>query len=411
MRPLDEPNLADPRFKADPFPYYARLRREAPVHRVLLPHKQPAWLITRHADVLSVLKDERFVKSRRNVLGPALPSAGPWMPAMFRPLERTMLDVDPPDHTRLRAFVQKAFMPRFVEQMRPRVQSIADELLAADRGRRDGVMDVVADYALPLPTAVIAEMIGVPAADRGKFHRWSSSIVTAGWSRWSMIRSIPGVMAFVRYIKRLTAAKRARPGDDLLSALVAAREAGDRMSDDELLAMVFLLLIAGHETTVNLIGNGTLALLEHPGELRRLRENPELVRTAVEELLRYGSPLETATERYAREDGSIAGATIPAGGLVFAVLASANRDSDVFEEPDRLDLARAPNPHVAFGFGIHYCLGAALARMEGEIAFHTLLREFPDPRLATPARPLRWRKGLVLRGLRELPVRFEGASR
>jgi cytochrome P450 PksS len=407
MKPVGAPNLADPRFKANPFPYYASLRREAPVHRVVLPDKQQAWLITRYADVLAVLKDVRFVKSRENVLSPAFRRAGPWMPAMFRPLSRNMLDLDPPDHTRLRSLVQKAFTPRFVDLMQVRVQSFADELVSAIRGRsRDG-MDIIADYALPLPTIVIAEMIGVPVADRGKFHRWSNAIVTAGWSRWSMIRSIPSVMAFVRYIRRLTALKRAQPADDLLTALVTVRESGDQMNDDELLAMVFLLLVAGHETTVNLIGNGMLALIEHPDEMRRLRGEPGIIKSAVEELLRYGGPLETATERYAREDIVIAGTRIPAGALVFAVLASANRDEEAFSEPDRLDLGREPNRHLSFGFGIHHCLGAALARMEGQIAFQTLLREFNELRLATPASSLRWRRGLVLRGLRELPVTYE----
>src|SRR5262249_12604161 len=201
-------------------------------------------------------------------------------------------------------------------------------------------------------------------------------------------------------------ARRAGPRDDLLSALVRAEEAGEKLSEDELLAMAFLLLVAGHETTVNLIGNGTLALLEHPDQLRRLRDDPGLIRPAVEELLRFYSPVETATERYAREDVTVAGVTLPQGSLVFAVIASANRDDRQFADPDRLDLAREPNRHLAFGQGIHFCLGAPLARLEGQIAISTLVRRRPDLRLAVPLGDLSWRGGLVLRGLLKLPVAF-----
>jgi cytochrome P450 len=399
----DDAMLGTPRFKADPFPYYARLRRQAPVHAVTLPDRQRAWLVTRYDDVLSALKDERLVKDRLNVASGKQQRA-PWMPAMFRPLSRNMLDLDPPDHTRLRALVQKAFTPRLVEELRPRVETVAASLLANVRGRRR--MDLIGDFALPLPTIVIAEMLGVPAEDRRKFHRWSSAIVSTNWSRWSMIKAIPNVIAFIRYIRKLVVARRDSPRDDLVSALVQANEAGDQLSDDELLAMIFLLLIAGHETTVNLIGNGALALLQHPGEIHRLEGDPALLRSAVEELLRYGSPLETATERYAREDITIAGVSVPAGALVYAVLASANRDERQFPDPDRLDLSRDPNRHLSFGLGIHYCLGAPLARLEGQIAFQTLLRECAGLRLRVPAERLRWRSGVVLRGLEALPVEW-----
>ncbi len=260
------PDITSPTFKADPFPYYAQLRRESPVHEVLLPGRQRAWLVTRYADVLALLKDERFVKSPANVIAGDKSYREPWMPAMFRPLSRNMLDLEPPDHTRLRSIVQKAFTPRFVEMLRDRVEAIASDLLAAMQRRKR--MDVIADFALPLPTIVIAEMLGVPAEQQHRFHRWSQSIVAANHSKWSTLRAIPNVMAFIRYIRRLIALKRSRPADDLVTALVVehewAHESDDRLSDDELLSMIFLLLIAGHETTVNLIGNGTLALLQHP---------------------------------------------------------------------------------------------------------------------------------------------------
>jgi len=394
------PDLTSSAFKAESLRYYARLRRESPVHEVMLPGKQRAWLVTRYADVLALLKDERFVKLRANVATPDDRYREPWMPAMFRPLSRNMLDLDPPDHTRLRSSVQKAFTPRFVEMLRGRVEAIADDLLV--KMRRSNRLDVIADFALPLPTIVIAEMLGVPKSQQHRFHRWSKNIVAANWSKWSMIRAVPSVIAFIRYIRRLIALKRTQPADDLVTALVTAHEADDRLSDDELLSMIFLLLIAGHETTVNLIGNGTLALLQHPSEMQRLRDDATIVAPAIEELLRFGSPLETATERYAREPLTFAGTALPAGALVYGVLASANRDESVFDDPDRLNLTRDPNRHLSFGLGIHYCLGAPLARMEGQIAIPALLRAFPNLRLTSE--PLRWRRGLVLRGLERLRV-------
>jgi cytochrome P450 PksS len=321
---------------------------------------------------------------------------------MFRPLTRNMLDLDPPDHTRLRGLVHKAFTPRLVERMRERVASLAGELL--DAALRRGSFDLIRDYALPIPTTIIAEMLGVPAGDRQRFHRWSEVIVAASPSGPGMAKAIPSVFFFLRYIRRLVRARRAEPRDDLVSALAQAEEAGDQLSEDELLAMIFLLLVAGHETTVNLIGNGALALMKNPGQMERLRRDPTLVKTAIEELLRYESPVATATERFAREDIPIAGVVIPRGELVYAVLASANRDPRQFPEADTLDVAREPNRHLAFGLGIHYCLGAPLARLEGEIAIAALLRRAPGLRLAVPPEQLRWRRGLVLRGLQSLPV-------
>jgi len=396
-------NIASPAHKADPYPFYARLRAEAPVYQVRLPDRQTAWLVTRYADVAAALKDERFVKDKLNALTPGQVARQPWVPAAFKPLTRNMLDVDARDHSRLRALVQKAFTPRLVETMNGRVQALTDELLDRLPGKKRPV-DLIRDFALPIPTTIIAEMLGVPAADQHKFHRWSSAIVSSNASGWGIVLAIPRVLAFLRYLRKLVASRRAAPRDDLVSALVAAEEAGDRMSGDELLAMVFLLLVAGHETTVNLIGNGTLALLENPEQMDRLRRDPALIKPAVEELLRYASPLETATERYAREDVTIEGVTIPRGGLVYAALASANRDERQFPHPDTLDLAREPNRHLAFGLGLHYCLGAPLARLEGQIAINTLLRRLPDLRLAVPPGALCWRKGLVLRGLAALPV-------
>jgi cytochrome P450 len=306
-----QPKLFSPAFWADPFPFFARLRAEHPVHRALLPPRTPIWFVTRYDDVLALLKDDRFAKDRTRAMTAEQLRRMPWVPPMFRPLERNMLDRDPPDHTRLRALVHKAFTPRLVEQMRGRVQALADELLDA-AGRRGG-MDLIRDYALPLPMTLITEILGVPSRDRDRFHRWSKVIVSVNAFNVTW-RVFPAVWQFTRYLRRFFAARRADPRDDLTSTLIQAEEAGDRMSGDELLAMVFLLLIAGHETTVNLIGGGVLELLRHPDQMDRLRRDPSLVRTAVEELLRYTSPVFLATERYAREDLELGGVAIPRGG-------------------------------------------------------------------------------------------------
>ena len=391
--------------KANPHPLYARLRAEAPVCEVPVSGGQRAWLVTRYDDVVSVLKDDRFAKDRFRVYSPAELKKQPWMPAVFKPLASNMLDCDPPQHTRLRALVQKAFTPRRIEAMRDRIQAIADDLLKPVSSRRP--FDLIADYALPLPSTVIAEILGVPADDQHKFHRWSQRLVSLGWSKWDMIRGVPAAWQLIRYARKLVARRRARPADDMISALVQARENGDALSEDEMVAMIVLLLIAGHETTVNLIGNGMLALLQHPEQLQKLRDNPDLIGSAVEELLRFNSPLDTATERFAMEDVTIAGVTIPRGSLVLAVISSANRDATQFADPDELDITREPNRHLSFGLGIHFCIGAPLARAEGQIAINTLLRRVPKLRLAVPPEKLRWRRGLVLRGLQSLPLQVD----
>jgi cytochrome P450 len=356
--------------------------------------------------VARVLKDDTFAKDKLNAMDPEQRAKTPWAPRFLKPLERNMLDLDDPDHVRLRALVSKAFTPRLIERLRGRIEALCEELLdAMERERKhEGGTDLVAGYALPLPATVIAELLGVLAKDHARFHRWSNRLVSVSSGR-DMLRALPAALSFVRYLRKLVERRRAGPEDDLITALIRAEEAGDKLSEDELLAMAFLLLVAGHETTVNLIASGTLALLEHPEQAERLRRDPSLVKPAVEELLRYTSPVEMATERYAREDAEIRGMTIPRGGLVLAVLGSANRDERHFEDPDALDLARDPNRHLAFGRGsVHHCLGAPLARMEGQIALNALLRRFPSARLAMAPDSLRWRRGLFLRGLERLPL-------
>jgi cytochrome P450 len=408
MSEIAAPDLASSRFKANPHPFYAWLREEAPVWRTTLPDKRTAWLVTRYDDVAGVLKYDGFVKDPWSAQDPAQRAEGPWVPGFLKPLEQNMLDLDDPDHRRLRTLVAKAFTPRIIEGLRGRVEAICQELL--DAMEHEGRADLVRDYALPLPATVIAELLGVPAGDHRKFHRWSNRIVSVSSGR-DVWRAMPAAVAFVRYLRKMSDRRRASPEDDLISALVQAEEAGDKLSQDELLAMSFLLLVAGHETTVNLIASGTLALIEHPEQLERLKADLQLIKPAVEELLRYTSPVEIATERYARQDLEVSGIHVPRGELVLAVLGSANRDERHFEDPDSLDLARDPNKHLAFGRGgIHHCLGAPLARMEGQIAITALLQRFPGIDLAVTSESLRWRRGLFLRGLERLPVELGSRS-
>ena len=403
MQTLPQPDFKSQRFKSNPFPVYERLREEAPVFRIKVPGNEVGWLVTRYEDVAQVLKHGGISKDRLGSMSPEQQAKLPWFFKFFTPLMQNMLSRDPPDHTRLRVLVHKAFTPRLIERLRSRVQALSDELL--DAAARKGSMDLVEEYAFLLPVTIIAEMLGVPPGDYRKFQRWSNRLVS-NTDMTDVLLSIPSVVMFTRYLRKLIAQRRTSLGDDLLSALIQAEEAGDKLTPDELVSMAFLLLVAGHETTVNLISGGTLALLQHPEQLERLRKEPGLIAPAVEELLRYASPVEISTERIAREDITVSGVTIPRGDLVFAVLASANRDERQFKDPNTLDLGREPNKHVSFGLGIHYCLGAPLARLEGQIAIQTLVNRFPNLRLAKPAESLKWRTGVLMRGPKQLPVKL-----
>jgi cytochrome P450 len=388
-------DLADPHFQANPHPVYARWRQETPVCWVTLPSGLDAWLITRYDDARSALSDPRLSKA----LPMRAPGVSATSPGISGPVSKHMLSADPPDHTRLRRLVSAAFTARRVEALRPRIEEITDELLDAMAGR-DRV-DLIDAFAFPLPIQVICELLGIPSADRDSFRTWSNIIVTGSQAR----DRLPGAMqAMIGYIRALIADRRVRGGDDLLAGLIGVRDREDRLSEDELTSMVFLLLIAGHETTVNLIGNGAYLLLSRPERWARLRADPALLPGAIEEFLRYEGPLETATFRVAAEDLEIGGQRIAAGEPVLVVLLSANRD-ERFPDAGELKLDRAQNPHLAFGHGIHYCLGAPLARLEAQVAFGKLMARFPDLRLDVPAGDLSWRPGLLLRGLHDLPVR------
>jgi cytochrome P450 PksS len=388
-------DLARPSFKANPYPFYARLRKEEPVCRVSAAFMD-AWLVTRYDDAVTMFRDPRISKNISARMG--------YIPRFARPLTDHMLARDPPDHTRLRSLVSKAFTPRRIDGMRDGIQKVCDALLSSLRPGQP--FDLVRDYALPLPLAVISGMLGIPERHRRRFH----AIIRGGIAIGAPTRmldvplALPYVWLLMRYFRKLFAERRAHPGDDLLTALVQAEEAGDRLSENELMGTSVLLLFAGYETTVNLIASGALALVEHPAQRARVVEDPAVGASAIEELLRFTSPLEITPPSRAREDLAIGSVTIRKGELVSAVLGSANRDESQFPDPDALDIGREPNRHLALGAGIHFCLGAPLARMEGQIALTTLFQRFPRLRLAGSADALRWRKLLPLRGLEALPV-------
>jgi cytochrome P450 len=401
--------LFDPSFNADPHPTYERLRTEAPVCRVALPDRGEVWLVTRYADVLEVLRDDvRF--STRSMLSQTgeLPDLSAGAREVMRLFESFMSSNDPPVHTRLRSLVQKAFTPRLVQGMQPYVQSIADQLLDAAeeqaRATGDRTMDLIADFAFPLPVTVIMKLLGVPPDRRDDLRRWSQALVRFDRSPRSAEALAGEIGEFIDYTGQLLDTKRRHPEDDLLTALVDSRNSG--LSEMELISMVSLLIFAGHETTTHLIGNGVLALLDHPAEFERLRESPAGIRWAVEELLRYDGPIEIR-RRIAVEDVEIGGMHIRRGDIVLVSLAAANRDPACFPVPGEFDIARDDNHHIAFGRGIHACLGATLARLEVQISISTLLRRMPSLRLAVARSDLRWRpSGLHLRGLAALPVCF-----
>jgi cytochrome P450 len=405
----------DVRYALDPWPLYEQMRRESPIHH----SPQGFWVLTRHADCLAVLRDRRASSDGTNIDPQKAPQGfvsargrSTVIQDMFAEAERDnrpFLFRDPPDHTRLRGLVSKAFTPRTVEGLRDRTAQIVTELLDAALER--GEIDAVADFAYPLPVRIICDMLGVPESDQERFPAWSAALARGldpDFLLTDEIRQerIEGLIAFAEYFFGLLAERRRRPGADLLSQLVLAEDGGDTLSEGELLSTAILLLVAGHETTVNLIGGGVLALLEHPDQLERLRADPSLARSGVEELLRYVSPVQL-TGRTALDDLPVGGAVIEKGEFAFVLVGSANRDPEAFEDPQGLDLARPDNRHLGFGFGLHHCLGAPLARMETAVALAELLRRTRTVELATD-HP-NYRTNIVLRGLADLPVRLTPA--
>ena len=390
-------------FRADPYGVFAQMREQDPVLcQPGLDGETPIWFLTRYEDVAAVLlDDERFVRDPRLALTEE-ELAGRELPPILQAIDNHMLNRDGDDHRRLRRLVTKAFTPRVVEQLRSRVQTIAGELIDAVEAR--GSMDLASEYAFPLPITVIAELLGVPHVDQGRFQEWSDAIITpviddAGVERFNM-----QMAEFVTYLTDFFAARRADPQKDLVSDLLTARDATDSLTEEEVFGTVVLLIVAGHETTVGLIGNAVLNLLAHPEQLALVRADPALIPAAIEEVLRYEGPVERTLNRWAATDVELGGQTIRRGELVIAILGAADRDPDRFEEPDRLDVRRGDMRHLAFGRGSHFCLGAPLARLEAQIALETLLRRLPGLRLAVPRDELEWRPTPGFRRLESLPV-------
>ncbi|MGW2646044.1 cytochrome P450 family protein [Streptomyces sp. NPDC001393] len=378
-----------------PYDVYRLLRDTAPVQRITGPDGTPAWLVTRYEDVRAALADPCLSLDKRHA-APGTYQGFPLPPA----LDANLLNMDPPDHTRIRRLVGRAFTPRRIQQLREPIRRTADRLL--DALGPHGSTDLIASYAAPLPITVICDLLGVPEEHRLDFRVWTDALVAPDPSRPGAGRE--AMVAMLGYFTRLLAAKREQPAEDLLSDLIAVRDEGDRLSEDELMSLAFLILFAGYENTVQLIGNAVLALLRHPDQLAALRKDPAQLPLAVEELSRYEGPALFGIRRFAVQEVTISGVTVPAGETVWVSLSAANRDPARFPDPDRLDLSRDASGHLALGHGIHYCLGAPLARAETEIALAALLERLPD--LALGAGELRWRPSMRARGLVALPVTY-----
>jgi pimeloyl-[acyl-carrier protein] synthase len=398
-------NLASEEVRANPYPFYAQLRTQDPVH---WDEAMGFWVLTRYADNAAVYNDARFSRAEGLMRGyERIPESDQKIAEpVYCSFSKTMFYSDPPYHTRLRGLVNKAFTPRAVEQMRPHIQRITDELLDGVQGGKS--MDIIHDLAYPLPILVITEMLGLPAEDRWRFKEWSDDLFailgTVRRHTPEMLqRAALSLTKLTDYVTVLSQARRREPLNDLLSALVAVVEEGERLSQEELAANVNIILSAGHETTSNLIGNGLLALLQHPEQMAKLREQPELVGSAVEEMMRYDNPVQIAY-RSAAEDVDLGDKHINKGQLVNMVLGAANRDPERYSEPDCFNITRNEGRHLGLGLGIHFCLGAPLLRLEAEIVFNTLLRRFPTVQLMTEN--LDWQEHPIFRGVKSLPVLF-----
>jgi pimeloyl-[acyl-carrier protein] synthase len=381
--------LLTPEYLANPYSFYSELRRKAPVY---FSERLNGWIVTRYADVSAGLLDKRLISRRRveSFSRRLDPTDQDRMAALQRHLEKWIGNMDPPDHTRLRALVNKAFTPRMVQELAHSIESIASRLL--DAAQAKGEMEFVRDFAYPLPATVIATMLGIAAEDQHRFIRWADDLTAYTGSGTASpdlgLAAQRSVDELTMYFRAIATERRIEPRNDLISSLVSLEEEGDRISEQELISMCTFLLVAGHETTMALLANGLHALLQNPAECRMLRHDPELMKTGVEEFLRYDSPIQHQT-RVAAEPLTISETPIDEGQRVLLMLGAANRDPAQFPDPDRLDLSREPNRHVAFGLGVHYCLGAPLARIEAQIAFAAILRRFPQIRLQEQS--VRWR--------------------
>jgi cytochrome P450 PksS len=390
---------------SDPFARYAELRRMAPVSRVRSKQlvRSGGFMLTRYNDVMMLHGDTRFSSD-------TMQQTDSWLmnhlPRTFRLLADSMVYKDDPDHARLRRLVNKAFTPRIVQQMSADIERIVDELLAK-LAQRD-VVDLVADFAVPLPLSVISNMLGVTEDDRDEFHSLMARFVTSvgSGSMTSFVAAVPNARKLLKMIERMAEERRINPDAGLITGLISASEDGDKLSSDEIDAMIFLLMLAGQDTTANLIGSAALTLIEHPEQAARLRTDDAIAPAAVEELLRFTTPVPCGAVRVTLEDVEVGGTTLPKGSKVLGMIISANRDEAIFDQPDVLDLGRDPNRHITFAFGKHFCLGNQLARMEGQIAIRSLVGRFPDMALAVPRDRLRYKPIQSLRGLKNLPLRL-----
>ncbi|GAA2915127.1 cytochrome P450 [Streptosporangium fragile] len=381
-------------FYQDPHPTYAWLREHRPVHPMQFAGVR-VWLLTRYADVRAVFNDPRMSVNQETANADFLAAGLDY--GSGTEMVQALLFKDPPDHTRIRALASKVFTPRRIAGWQDTVERISNQLLdELDPHQKIELQDA---YCYRLPIMVIGEVLGMPRDDHRKLRQWMDPLV--GLSREE---ALAGTKSMMNYVRDIITAKRTDPADDVISALIAARDGDQKLTEDELVGNVFGLVSAGFETTASLIGNALLALLDHPGQLRLLQEDPALMDRAVEELLRYDGPTATTIFRFPREDVRIGGSVIPAGEPILMALGAANRDPEVFSDPDTLDVRRDDNPHISFGRGIHHCLGAALARLEGKIALRTLLRRYPDIGLAVSRQQIRYKSALIVRGLEELPV-------
>jgi cytochrome P450 PksS len=404
---LETTDLADPVMFTDPYPRYAELRRSAPVSRAYSKQLMggTGYMLTRHEHVLLLHNDVRFSSDPTSQGSSFLMRH---LPRMFRLLMSSMVYKDDPDHARLRRLVNKAFTPRMVQQMTAEIERIVTELFDKAEQRGSETIDLVADIAVPLPLSVISTMLGVGDEDRNEFHVLMERFVVrlGSGSAADAMRAVPTARKLYAVLERLAEQRRNEPDDGLISALLAASEDGDSLTPDEVIAMIFLLMLAGHDTTANLIGSSALALIEHPAQAERLRVDPVLMPTAVEELLRFTTPVPCGAARTLLDDVEVDGTTMPKGSKVLGMIISANRDETIFERPDDLDLGREPNRHLTFAFGKHFCLGNQLARLEGQIAIGELVRRFPAMRLAVPREDLRYKPVQALRGFRSLPLQL-----
>ncbi len=396
-------NLADPAMFTNPFPRYAELRRgPVTIGRSQQLMRGDGYLATRYEDVLQVHTDPRF-SSDIMKYGRAARTLR-FAPRILRLLTDSMVFKDDPDHKRLRSLVNKAFTPKRVQRMGEHIDKVVNELIDDLATRRE--VDLVSELAVPLPLRVIAEMMGVGAADRADFHHWTEQFTegTGSGRPIDALKVLPAGRHMMKLFDRLAAERRADPDDGLITALVRAQEDGEALDDNEVVAMIFLLLLAGHDTTANLIGSSIVTLLDNPEQMARLRDEPELIDSAVEELLRFTTPVPCGAARIATEDVDIGGITVPKGSPILGMIISANRDESVFDRPDELDLGREPNRHLSFAFGAHYCLGNQLARIEGRTAIRALVDRFPDMRLAGSPQDLRYKPTQSLRGFRRVPL-------